>query len=108
MSNPMVSDAYRGVRTRVTELLAAAPAEALDAPAPATPKWRVRGVLAHVVGVPADVLAGRLDGIATNPWTDAQVDVRRNSTPAEMLAEWAEKGPPFEDVLARAPFELSG
>ncbi len=108
MSNPMVSDAYRGVRTRVTELVRAASPDALDAPAPATPKWRVRDVLAHFVGVTDDVLAGRLDGIATDPWTDAQVDARRDATPAEMLAEWAEKGPPFGDLLADAPFEISG
>ena len=41
------------------------PRAAARAIAPATPEWRVHDVLAHLVGVPADILAGRLDGVAS-------------------------------------------
>ena len=66
--------AYRGVRERTTAMIKHAPADALEATAPATPKWRVRDVLAHLVGVTVDVAEGRIDGVATDPWTAAQVD----------------------------------
>ena len=59
---------------RITALVRAATDEQLDAVAPATPEWRVRDVLAHLAGVPTDILAGRMDGVASDPWTAAQVD----------------------------------
>jgi len=103
-----VPAAYRGLRERVTALVRAAPPEALDRVAPATPQWRVRDVLAHLVGVPADVLAGRLDGVATDGWTAAQVDARRGASAADMLAEWEECGPQIEAVFEQVPFEVIG
>ena len=60
--------AYAGVRTRVTELIRGADPTALESIAPATPEWRVRDVLAHLVGVTDDVIRA-LDGVATDPWT---------------------------------------
>jgi uncharacterized protein (TIGR03083 family) len=106
--NERVGVAYAGVRARVTEVVRAADPAALSAIAPATPEWRVRDVLAHLVGVPADVLAGKLDGVATEPWTRAQVDARREAGIEDMLREWAETGPQFETALAGVPFEISG
>jgi uncharacterized protein (TIGR03083 family) len=91
--------AYRGVMDRVSTL-----AEGLDGPAadrtvPATPGWRVRDLLAHLVGVPADVLGGRLDGVATDAWTAAQVDARRDRSVPDLLAEWESTWPGFAAVL---------
>jgi uncharacterized protein (TIGR03083 family) len=96
---PDLSTAYEGIRARVTELVEAAPPDALDAIAPATPEWRVRDVLAHLVGVPADVLAGNLDGVASDTWTEAQVTARRDLPVAEILAEWATNGPVVEPMV---------
>jgi hypothetical protein len=95
--------AYREVRERTSALVRATPAEAMDQIAPATPEWRVRDVLAHVVGVTADVAEGRIDGIATEPWTAAQVDARRDCSVDEILAEWDERGPQFETALLDVP-----
>ncbi len=95
---PDISTAYAGVRTRVTALIESATPDALDAVAPATPAWRVRDVLAHLVGVPADVLAGNLDGAASDAWTEAQVVARRETPVAEILAEWATVGPVVEPM----------
>jgi uncharacterized protein (TIGR03083 family) len=59
----------------------------------------VHDVLAHLTGVVDDALAGRLDGVATEPWTAAQVDARRDTSLAEMLADWDTKAPAFEALL---------
>ena len=106
--NERVGPAYAGVRARVTEIVRGAGPAALEAISPATPEWRIRDVFAHLVGVPADVLAGKLDGVATDAWTRAQVDARRDASVDDMLAEWAETGPQFEAALAGVPFEISG
>ena len=106
--NERVGAAYGGVRRRVTEVIRGADPAALDEIATATPEWRVRDVLAHLVGVPADVMAGKLDGVATEPWTRAQVDARRGASVDDMLTEWDEMGPQFEAALAGVPFEMAG
>jgi uncharacterized protein (TIGR03083 family) len=97
------AQAYRAVRDRTTAIVRDARPERLDEIAPATPKWRVRDVLAHMVGVSADAVSGRLDGVATDPWTAAQVDARRSASVSDMLAEWDEFGPQFESALALIP-----
>ena len=60
------------------------------------PEWTVKDLLAHVTGVIADILDGRLEGVATDPWTAAQVDARRGRTIDDLLAEWNEKAPTVE------------
>ena len=67
------------LRVRVIELVRDVDPAVLDRPAAATPGWRVRDVLAHMVGVSDDVVNGRLDGIASDEWTGAQVERRRDS-----------------------------
>jgi hypothetical protein len=49
----------------------------------------VHDVLAHLVAIPTDGMAGRLEGIPTDEFTARQVDERRDRTVAELLAEWA-------------------
>jgi uncharacterized protein (TIGR03083 family) len=100
--------AYHALRVRVCELVAAADPAALERVAPATPSWRVHDVLAHMVGVTDDVVHGRMDGIATDAWTGAQVDARRDVSAVDMLAEWDEHAPAFEEMLAAAPAEIAG
>jgi uncharacterized protein (TIGR03083 family) len=100
--------AYAGVRERVSTFLRAIDPAVLDGPVPATPEWRGRDVLAHMVGVNDDVINGRLEGIATDSWTAAQVDARRSATVADMLDEWAKLSPEFEALLVAAPEEISG
>src|SRR5205814_3133829 len=55
---------------------------------PACQEWSVHDVLAHVAGIPADVLAGRLDGMTTEAWTAVQVETRRSASVDEIAAEW--------------------
>jgi uncharacterized protein (TIGR03083 family) len=100
--------AYAELRVRVTEIVRAADPELLEAPAPATPEWRVRDVLAHLGGVADDVVNGRLEGIASDEWTAAQVDRRRELSIDELLADWEQWSPGFEQMLAAGPMEITG
>lgn len=88
--------AYRALRERVAALVRAADPAALDHLAPATPEWRVRDVLAHVVGVNTDILTGTLDGVATDEWTAAQVAARNDRSIDDLLGEWEESGSAVE------------
>lgn len=100
--------AYRELRGRVTELVQNADADALAAISPATPEWRVCDVLAHMVGVTDDVSNGRLDGVASDAWTQNQVDQRVDCSVSDLLAEWEKTSPPFEAVMAGVPDAVSG
>ena len=53
---------------------------------PCTPLWTAREVLSHVAGVPDDGLAGRVDGAATEPWTQSQVE-RNADLPVDELLD---------------------
>ncbi len=102
------ANAYRELRLRTAELVRGTDPDAMDAIAPATPEWRVRDLLAHLVGVSADAVEGRLEGVATDPWTAAQVDARRDASITDLLAEWDDYGAHFEGVLVEIPAALSG
>jgi Mycothiol maleylpyruvate isomerase N-terminal domain len=66
---------------------------------PCCPGWTVRDVLSHVAGIPDDVLAGRLDGVATEPWTAAQVERNRSLSVPDLLARWNEQTPGFAAAM---------
>lgn len=62
------------------------------------PSWTVKDVLAHAAGVAGDIIAGRLDGVASDPWTQAQVDARRDRTITEIVEEWETTGPQIDAI----------
>jgi uncharacterized protein (TIGR03083 family) len=95
MSPSTVHDMYEQGRARISELAREA---AGGEPVATCPQWTVKDVLAHVTGVCADVLAGNIEGAATDPWTAAQVEQRRERTVDELLAEWEEVGPPVAQM----------
>jgi len=97
---PDYGAAYAGVRVRTTELIRAATPAQHETIAAATPEWRVRDVLAHLAGVPADVLAGRVEGIASDAWTAAQVERNRRTPVEDVLDEWAETSATVEPMIA--------
>jgi hypothetical protein len=100
--------AYTDLRIRVAALVGAVDPLELERRAPATPNWRVRDVVGHLVGIADDVVHGRLDGIASDLWTAAQVDKRRSVPIGELLGDWEQYGPRFEKLLADAPEEIAG
>src|SRR4051794_24832313 len=84
---------YANTRTRIMELVADLPPADLVRIAPATPEWRVRDIVAHLGGGCADILNGNIEGVATDPWTAAQVEPRRELPFEEVVGEWAELSP---------------
>jgi hypothetical protein len=65
---------------------------------PATPAWTVHDVVAHLTGVAADLMEGRLDGLATDEWTNAQVARSRNLSVVQLLDLWDEQGAAVDAV----------
>lgn len=100
---------YRETRERFTELLRSLSPDQLATPVPATPLWTVLDVARHLAGVCDDVISGRLEGAATDPWTERQVAARHDATVDDVIAEWDEKGPQMEgifDAAGTAAFRL--
>ncbi len=95
--------AYTSLRSRVVDLVRAQPAEVVDHPVPHCPAWTVGDLLAHMVGAPEDILAGRLDGVATDAWTRAQVDRHRGESLAVLADTWVSTAEEFDVVLPMIP-----
>jgi uncharacterized protein (TIGR03083 family) len=91
-----VGSAYAEGRRRLTDLVADLDDDAAAMPVPACPAWSVHDVIAHLTGVCTDVLAGRIEGVGTDSWTDAQVTARRAVPLKDVVAEWNEVAPAVE------------
>ena len=106
-----VGAAYAEGRRRLTDLVADLDEDTAAAPVPTCPAWSVHDVVAHLTGVCADVLAGKIDGVGTDPWTEAQVAARRDVPLKDVLAEWNEVAPAVEAMagaFGRAGFQWVG
>ncbi len=62
---------------------------------PACPDWSVRQLLAHMVGLGVDVVAGDEPDDHNATWTQRQVDTRADASIADLLAEWAAVADPL-------------
>jgi uncharacterized protein (TIGR03083 family) len=93
-----VGAAYAGGRRRLTDVVAGLDDDGAATAVPTCPAWSVHDVVAHLTGVCADVLAGRIDGVGTDPWTDAQVAARRDVPLGQVLTEWNEVAPAVETM----------
>ena len=102
-STDEVADAYIALRTRVVDLVRSQPVSARDVPVPHCPAWTAGDVLAHMVGVPEDVLAGRLEGVTTESWTQAHVDRHRDRSLEQLAEIWEQTGAAFDAVLPMIP-----
>jgi uncharacterized protein (TIGR03083 family) len=102
------SEVYAEARERVIAVVGGCDAAALERMVPATPAWRVRDVLAHVAGVQADVLAGRMDGVGTDAWGAAQVAARAEIDVAAIAEEWRAGAAAFDPLVKAAPAGMAG
>lgn len=93
------SEHYVRVRDRLVALAADLDDAAAEATVPATPAWSVRDVYAHLAGACADVVDGRLDGVATDPWTEAQVLARRDRSLDQIVEEWTSLAPRIDELV---------
>jgi uncharacterized protein (TIGR03083 family) len=92
-----LGEIYRSTRLRVAELVDDSVG---DLAVPATPAWNTHDVVAHLAGVLSDVAAGNLEGVATDPWTAAQVELGRGKPISRLVDEWAEAAIGFEAFLS--------
>ena len=95
--------AYRGVRSRLVELLRELPDSAATTVVPSCPDWTVAELASHVVGVVDDILENRMEGVTTDPWTQAQVERLRGLTLAELADRFEVVGRRFDPVLPLIP-----
>ena len=91
---------YAAARGRITAVLDGAGPEVGSVPCPATPGWTVHDVVAHLRGITGDARVGNLDGVATDPWTAAQVERHRDDPLPRLLLDWAVDAEPFEAFLS--------
>jgi uncharacterized protein (TIGR03083 family) len=97
-----VAELYRDGRERLLRLADEIDDEGAATSVPTCPQWTVKDVYAHQAGVPADILAGRLEGVATDEWTARQVAERADQSLKVIVAELAERGAELDPILAAA------
>jgi len=97
---------YEDTRERLIDLVRQSTRDdvfAAATPVPACAEWRVRDVIAHLSGLATDIASGNLDGAATDEWTAAQVDARRDLSIGDLLAESDDVGPQLAAFLDDFP-----
>lgn len=84
---------------RVRELVTGLDEGQAETPVPACPGWTVRQLLAHMVGLGADVLRGDEPDDHNSTWTQRQVDERSDRSVDELLGEWASVAEPLKQWM---------
>jgi uncharacterized protein (TIGR03083 family) len=97
IGSPDVGQAYCEIRERVTELCTGLSPQDWERVTPHCPDWTIRETLAHLAGVVDDGINGNLEGVATEPWTAAQIAKRADKSGDEILEEWNTWAPFVED-----------
>lgn len=102
-----VVDAYRELRARMIDVLRSLTDEQTRLVVPACPAWNVGQLASHLVGVPEDILAGRMNGVTTEAWTQAQVDRHRGASAAELADRFSATIEAFDEVLPHIPSPIN-
>ena len=89
MDNAELLAAYSSVRDRCMTIGRSLTADQAAVVAPCCPEWTVKDLFAHMAGVAVDMIEGNLEGVATEPWADAQVARRAAADLPTILDEWA-------------------
>ena len=98
-----VAISYVALRARVIDLLRSTPESSGNIVVPCTPEWTVRQLTAHLVGVPEDVLAGRMEGVTTEAWTQAQVERLGHLTLLELADLFEASAPKIDAIIHNFP-----
>jgi hypothetical protein len=88
---------------RTIDLLRSAGEERVALTVPTCPTWSAKELACHMYGVCDDLLSGRLDGIGSDAWTQAQVDRHRAKPLDVLLDEWAASAPAFDVLVVEIP-----
>ncbi len=89
---------YQESRQRITSLLADADC---SVPVPTCPGWTVHDVIAHLLGVADDALAGRLTGPPSEEQTAEEVARDRDVPTAALLEQWEPLAEGFAPLVAQ-------
>jgi len=103
LSTEQVCEAYTELRARVTEMMQSLTLEQAQAIVPHCPQWTVKDCLAHMIGVPEDVINGQMDGVASEAWTNRQVQRHAQDSVADLLAVWESNAAVFAKILLNIP-----
>ena len=103
LSTEQVCTAYDDLRARVTDLMQGISVEQAQTVVPHCPQWTVKDCLAHMIGVPEDVINGQMDGVATDAWTDRQVQRHAQDSVEDLLAIWETNASVFATILPHIP-----
>jgi len=103
LSTEQVCEAYTELRARVTEMMQSLSLDQSKTVVPHCPQWTVKDCLAHMIGVPEDVISGQMDGVATDAWTDRQVQRHAQDSVEDLLAIWETNAPVFATILPHIP-----
>lgn len=101
------AEAFVASRSAVATLARSLPEESWNANSPLTPNWRVRDVLAHLVGVSEDIMSGRFPGDDMEEWTAGHVERARGDSVADLAARWEGTGieAGFNEMFAQMLFD---
>lgn len=97
MKQQEVIDGFKTERARLLEYLRELPEQAWDEPS-LCEGWKVRDVVAHLVGNVDDAVNLRLENFGAPEFNQRQLEERAARTPAELLAEWDEKAPILDAI----------
>ncbi len=95
--------AIGGIRTRTIGVLRAAGEERAAQIVPTCPDWTAKELACHMYGTCDDLLNGRLEGIGSEAWSQAQVDRHSGKPLDELLDEWAASGDAFDAIVPLIP-----
>ena len=95
---------YSNTRDRFIALVRPLDLTAAEQVVPLTPGWTIRDVLAHLVGLNADVADGMREGMGTDERTAHQVASRSERTVVQLCEEWLGLARPMEAAVAEDGF----
>jgi uncharacterized protein (TIGR03083 family) len=95
----LMSEAYRGGRARIYDLVRSLNETAMSQQVPACPDWTVKELVAHLTGVASDSLSANVAEMGRSDWTASQVEKRRNDSIQTILEEWEEIAKQIEPAL---------
>ena len=98
-----VVSAYVELRDRMISFLRSLPEDVAGIVVPHCPDWTVQETVSHMVGVPEAILSGDLDGIASDAWTQRQVERHRGDSLKDLADAWEKDSEQFLTVLPMIP-----
>lgn len=102
-----VVTAYHGVRSRIIALLRELPEDQAATMVPCCPAWNVAELASHVVGLVDDILENRMEGVTTEPWTQAQVERLRGLSLVQLADRYEASTERFDTVLPFVPSRVN-